>query len=124
MHSRAVKRIEDVKLLRSAQFSEDAGPMAHPVRPPSYQKIDNFYTLTVYEKGSEVIRMYHTLLGESGFQKGMKRYFERHDGQAVTTDDFYQAMVDANEINLGNFKLWYTQVRSVWFRGANAPMGS
>ncbi|MCF6301473.1 MAG: aminopeptidase N, partial [Proteobacteria bacterium] len=88
MHSRAVKRIEDVNYLRTTQFAEDAGPMSHSVRPDSYQEINNFYTLTVYEKGSEVVRMYHTLLGESGFQKGMKLYFERHDGQAASCDDF------------------------------------
>ena len=79
-----MKRIEDVRLLRARQFPEDAGPMAHPVRPASYQKIDNFYTMTVYEKGAEVIRMYATLLGEAGFRKGMDLYFQRHDGQART----------------------------------------
>ncbi|MEC8582871.1 MAG: M1 family aminopeptidase, partial [Pseudomonadota bacterium] len=84
MNSRAVQRISDVNLLRSHQFPEDAGPMSHPVRPDSYQEINNFYTLTVYEKGAEVIRMMHTLLGEDGFRKGMDLYFERHDGQAVT----------------------------------------
>ena len=109
MNSAPVKRIDDVMIVRSRQFAEDAGPMAHPVRPASYMKIDNFYTLTVYDKGAEVIRMYHTLLGEEGFRKGMDLYFKRHDGQAVTTDDFYKAMEDANETSLGNFKLWYKQ---------------
>jgi len=104
-----VKRIEDVMIVRSRQFAEDAGPMAHPIRPASYMKIDNFYTLTVYDKGAEVIRMYHTLLGREGFRKGMDLYFQRHDGQAVTTDDFYAAMEDANETSLGTFKLWYKQ---------------
>lgn len=107
--SRAVKRIEDVRLLRSAQFPEDAGPMAHPVRPPAYQEINNFYTATVYIKGAEVVRMYHTLLGEKGFQKGMRLYFERHDGDAVTTDDFLAAMADANEMDLSRFRRWYDQ---------------
>jgi aminopeptidase N len=110
MMSRAVKRIGDVRLLRDAQFAEDASPMAHPVRPASYMKIDNFYTLTVYEKGAEVIRMYHTLLGKAGFRKGMDLYFERHDGQAVTTDDFFAAMTDANGGNdISRLKLWYSQ---------------
>ena len=86
MNSRAVQPISDVNLLRSHQFPEDAGPMSHPVRPDSYQEINNFYTITVYEKGAEVIRMMHTLLGEDGFRKGMDLYFERHDGQAVTCD--------------------------------------
>ncbi len=109
LQSRAVKRIEDVRYLRSAQFAEDAGPMSHPVRPDSYMEINNFYTLTVYEKGSEVVRMYHTLLGEAGFQKGMKLYFERHDGQAVSCNDFRAAMADANGVNLDQFELWYAQ---------------
>ena len=109
MNSAPVKRIEDVMIVRSRQFAEDAGPMAHPIRPASYMKIDNFYTLTVYDKGAEVIRMYHTLLGRDGFRKGMDLYFQRHDGQAVTTDDFYAAMEDANNTSLGNFKLWYKQ---------------
>ena len=93
---RAVKRIDDVRLLRQMQFPEDAGPMAHPIRPDEYQEINNFYTVTVYEKGSEVVRMYQTLLGKDGFRKGMDLYFERHDGQAVTCDDFAQAIADAN----------------------------
>merc|ERR1712226_1225294 len=93
-------RIDDIMIVRSRQFAEDAGPMAHPVRPASYMKIDNFYTLTVYDKGAEVIRMYQTLLGVDGFRKGMDLYFERHDGQAVTTDDFYKCMEDANNTSL------------------------
>ncbi|MCC7006950.1 MAG: aminopeptidase N [Ottowia sp.] len=106
---RAVKRIEDVSLLRQAQFPEDAGPMSHPVRPESYQEINNFYTLTVYEKGAEVVRMLQTLLGQSGFRRGMDLYFQRHDGQAVTCDDFLAAMADANERNLDQFSYWYSQ---------------
>ena len=107
--SRAVRRIENIRLLRQHQFSEDAGPTAHPVRPASYEEMNNFYTMTVYEKGAEVVRMYHTLFGEEGFQKGMKLYFQRHDGQAVTCDDFRAAMADANGINLDQFALWYSQ---------------
>lgn len=107
--SRAVRRIHNVRVLRSMQFAEDAGPMAHPVRPASYEEMNNFYTLTVYEKGAEVVRMYHTLLGEAGFQKGMQLYFQRHDGQAVTCDDFRAAMADANGVNLEQFALWYSQ---------------
>ena len=107
--SRAVRRIENIRLLRQHQFPEDAGPTAHPVRPASYEEMNNFYTMTVYEKGAEVVRMYHTLLGEEGFQKGMKLYFQRHDGQAVTCDDFRAAMADANDINLDQFALWYSQ---------------
>jgi len=112
--ARAVKRIEDVRLLRTAQFAEDAGPMAHPVRPDSYLEISNFYTLTVYEKGSEVVRMMQTLVGRAGFAQGMKLYFERHDGQAVTCDDFAQAIADANPSSplaalLPPFKRWYAQ---------------
>ncbi|QEY23402.1 aminopeptidase N [Neisseria animalis] len=106
---REVRRIENVRLLRQHQFPEDAGPTAHPVRPASYEEMNNFYTMTVYEKGAEVVRMYHTLLGEEGFQKGMKLYFQRHDGQAVTCDDFRAAMADANETNLDRFALWYSQ---------------
>ncbi|EFJ15976.1 hypothetical protein SELMODRAFT_234175 [Selaginella moellendorffii] len=109
MGSRPVKRIGDVALLRTAQFSEDAGPMAHPVRPHSYIKMDNFYTVTVYEKGAEVVRMYQTLLGKDGFRKGMDLYFERHDGQAVTCEDFFAAMRDANSANLSVFLRWYSQ---------------
>jgi aminopeptidase N len=106
---RAVKRIEDVRLLRQVQFPEDAGPMAHPIRPDSYQEINNFYTVTVYEKGAEIIRMQQTLLGRDGFRKGMDLYFKRHDGQAVTCDDFVSAMSDANQKDLTQFKRWYSQ---------------
>lgn len=109
MGSRAVKRIGEVRLLRNVQFPEDAGPMSHPVRPESYVEINNFYTATVYNKGAEVIRMYQSLLGKEGFQKGMKLYFERHDGQAVTTDDFWAAMADASETDLTQFRRWYSQ---------------
>ncbi len=109
MGSEAVKRISEVRLLRNFQFPEDAGPMAHAVRPESYIEINNFYTATVYNKGAEVIRMYQTLLGEAGFLRGMNLYFERHDGQAVTTDDFLAAMADANAADLNQFKLWYRQ---------------
>lgn len=107
MHSAPVQRIENVQMLRSRQFPEDSGPMAHPVRPDSYISMDNFYTATVYEKGSEVVRMYATLLGEAGFRKGMDLYFERHDGQAVTCDEFRSAMADANGRNLDQFERWY-----------------
>lgn len=106
---RAVKRIEDVRLLRQVQFSEDAGPMAHSVRPDSYVEINNFYTVTVYEKGAEVVRMYATLLGRELFRKGMDLYFARHDGQAVTCDDFRAAMADAAGRNLTQFERWYSQ---------------
>ncbi|XP_057775841.1 puromycin-sensitive aminopeptidase-like isoform X2 [Salvia miltiorrhiza] len=109
MGSRPVKRIADVSKLRSYQFPQDAGPMAHPVRPHSYIKMDNFYTVTVYEKGAEVVRMYKTLLGASGFRKGMDLYFKRHDGQAVTCEDFFAAMRDANGADFSNFLLWYSQ---------------
>ncbi len=109
MNSRAVQRIDDVKILRDYQFREDAGPMAHPVRPDSYVEINNFYTATVYNKGAEVIRMMHTILGAENFGKGMNLYFARHDGQAVTCDDFAAAMADASGINLDQFKLWYSQ---------------
>ena len=112
--ARAVKRIEDVIVLRAHQFPEDAGPLAHPVRPDEYQEINNFYTTTIYEKGAEVVRMYQTLLGREGFRRGMDLYFERHDGQAVTCDDFAQAMSDANPQSplpalLPQFKRWYSQ---------------
>jgi aminopeptidase N len=109
MGSRAVKRIGEVRLLRNFQFPEDAGPMSHPVRPESYIEINNFYTSTVYNKGAEVIRMYQTLLGKEGFQRGMQLYFERHDGQAVTTDDFLAAMADATTTDLTQFRRWYSQ---------------
>lgn len=109
MQESGVCRIQDVKTLRSQQFNEDSGPMAHPVRPESYIEINNFYTATVYNKGAEVIRMQHTLLGKEGFRKGMDLYFKRHDGQAVTIDDFVKAMEDANEKDLTQFKRWYSQ---------------
>src|SRR5690349_1607569 len=107
--SRPVERIGVVRGLRAAQFPEDAGPLAHPVRPDSYIEINNFYTATVYQKGSEVIRMMHAILGEDGFQKGMRLYVERHDGEAATCDQFVAAMADANGADLGQFKLWYSQ---------------
>jgi len=106
---RAVKRIEDVRALRQLQFPEDAGPMAHPVRPDSYVEINNFYTVTIYEKGGEVVRMYQTLLGRDGFRKGMDLYFQRHDGQAVECVDFLAAMADANGRDLSQFERWYSQ---------------
>ncbi|SCZ57357.1 aminopeptidase N [Thiohalomonas denitrificans] len=109
MTSPAVKRIDDVSLLRTRQFAEDAGPMAHPIRPDSYVEINNFYTLTIYEKGAEVVRMIHTLLGPERFRKGSDLYFKRHDGQAVTTDDFVRAMEDANGVDLSRFSHWYEQ---------------
>jgi aminopeptidase N len=109
LHSRAVKRIEDVRKLRTLQFAEDASPMAHPIRPASYMEINNFYTMTVYEKGAEVVRMYQTLLGRDGFRKGMDLYFQRHDGQAVTTENFLAAMADANHVDLSQFQRWYDQ---------------
>jgi aminopeptidase N len=108
-YSRAVSRIQDVRELREHQFPEDASPMAHPVRPDSYVEINNFYTATVYEKGAEVVRMIQTLLGRDGFRRGMDLYFERHDGQAVTCDDFRAAMADANDADLDQFGLWYSQ---------------
>lgn len=107
--SRAVNRIDNVRVMRGAQFAEDASPMAHPIRPDKVIEMNNFYTLTVYEKGSEVIRMMHTLLGEENFQKGMKLYFERHDGSAATCDDFVQAMEDASGVDLTLFRRWYSQ---------------
>ncbi len=109
MGSCGVKRIEDVRMLRSHQFAEDAGPMAHPVRPDSYMEINNFYTVTVYEKGAEVVRMQHHLLGPDNYRKGTDLYFERYDGQAVTTDDFVKCMEDASGKDLGQFRLWYSQ---------------
>jgi len=112
--ARAVRRIRDVNVLRTVQFAEDAGPMAHPVRPDEYLEVTNFYTTTIYEKGAEVVRMIHTLLGRDGFRKGLDLYFERHDGQAVTCDDFAQAMADANPDSLlakklEQYKRWYSQ---------------
>ena len=109
MQSRGVKRIEDVRGLRTSQFAEDGGPMAHPVRPDSYMEINNFYTATVYNKGAELVRMQHTMLGAERFRRGMDRYFERFDGQAVTVDDFVQTMAEAGEMDLGQFALWYSQ---------------
>ncbi len=108
MNSHAVKRIEDVRSLRAGQFAEDAGPMSHPIRPKSYISMDNFYTATVYSKGAKVIRMYRNLLGKDGFRKGMDLYFERHDGNAVTCDDFLSAMADANGVDLSQFGRWYS----------------
>jgi aminopeptidase N len=109
MYSRPVERIREVRGLRSGQFAEDAGPMAHPVRPSSYIEINNFYTSTVYEKGAEVVRMIRTLIGAAAFRRGMDLYFQRHDGQAVTCDDFVQAMADASNADLTQFKRWYDQ---------------
>ena len=107
--SRPVKRISDVRLLRTGQFAEDSGPMAHPVRPESYVEINNFYTATVYNKGGEVVRMLHTLFGADGFRRGHDLFIARHDGQAVTTDDFLAAMAEANGADLGQFARWYGQ---------------
>ncbi len=109
MGSAGVKRIEDVDLLRTHQFREDAGPMAHPVRPDTYLEINNFYTVTVYNKGAEIVRMLHHTVGEDGFRRGTDLYFSRHDGQAVTTEDFVRAMEDANGVELEQFRLWYSQ---------------
>ena len=123
--ARAVKRIEDVRQLRQLQFPEDAGPMAHPVRPDSYQQINNFYTATVYEKGAEVVRMMQTLVGRDGFARGMTLYFGRHDGQAVTCDDFAQAIADANPaselaLQLEQFKRWYARAGTPHLHAAGA----
>jgi aminopeptidase N len=107
MNSAAPKRIDDVNILRTAQFAEDAGPMAHPIQPDSYQEINNFYTVTVYNKGAEIIRMIYTLLGKEKFRQGMDLYFERYDGQAVTTEEFVRAMEDASHIDLKQFRRWY-----------------
>ena len=109
MESRGVKRISDVRVLRTHQFPEDGGPMAHPVRPDSYMEINNFYTATVYNKGAEIIRMMHALLGAEGFRRGMDLYFDRHDGQAVTVEDFVRAMEDGGGKDLGQFRRWYEQ---------------
>ncbi|MCL1042507.1 aminopeptidase N [Shewanella marisflavi] len=109
MGSRAVNRIHAIKVIKNQQFAEDSGPMAHAIRPDSVIEMNNFYTVTVYNKGAEVIRMMHTLLGEQGFQAGMKCYFERHDGQAVTCDDFVAAMEDASGVDLSQFRRWYSQ---------------
>jgi len=109
MTSHGVKRIQDVNVLRSQQFREDSSPMAHPIRPDSYVEIDNFYTVTVYNKGAEVVRMLHHLLGAKPFRNGTDCYFDRHDGQAVTTDDFVKALEDANQMDLSQFRRWYAQ---------------
>ncbi len=121
MNSRATQRIDDVRVLRNFQFREDSGPMAHPVRPDSYVEINNFYTVTVYNKGAEVIGMRNYIIGKERFRKGMDLYFSRFDGQAVTCDDFVQAMEDASGIDLENFRRWYSQsgtpvlsVKEVW----------
>ena len=125
MGSPAVKRIDDVRKLRIAQFAEDAGPMAHPIRPESYVSMDNFYTATVYEKGSEVVRLFHTKLGQDGFRRGLELYFARHDGAAVTCDDFRAAMADANGVDLAQFERWYSQAGTpvLEARGAWDPGG-
>ena len=104
-----MRRIGDVRRLRAAQFPEDAGPLAHPVQPPQYIEIDNFYTATVYNKGAEVVRMIETQIGKAGFRKGMDLYFKRNDGHAVTIEDFVAAMADANGIDLDHFQRWYKQ---------------
>src|SRR5690606_37160417 len=109
MHSRAVKRVEDVDMLRTIQFAEDGGPMAHPVRPDEYQKIDNFYTVTIYEKGAEVVRMQYNLLGADLFRKATDLYFSRFDGQAVTCDDFVACMEEVSGRDLSRFRRWYSQ---------------
>ena len=109
MGSPVVNRIDAVKVMRTHQFAEDAGPMSHPIRPEKVIEMNNFYTVTVYSKGAEVIRMMHALLGKDGFRKGMDLYFERHDGAAVTCDDFVAAMEDASGIDLGQFRRWYSQ---------------
>jgi aminopeptidase N len=120
MGSRAVQRIEDVRLLRTVQFAEDAGPFAHPVRPDAYLEINNFYTATVYEKGAEIVRLLATVLGPAGFRKGTDLYFERHDGQAVTCDDFVRALGDANGRDLSAFMGWYAQAGTPQLRVAEA----
>ncbi|WP_114953558.1 aminopeptidase N [Sphingosinicella terrae] len=124
MGSRAVKRIEDVRMLRAAQFPEDAGPLAHPVRPDSYIEISNFYTATVYNKGAELIRMMHTILGPDRFRAGCDLYFERHDGQAVTCEDFVKAMEDASGVDLSRFRLWYSQAGTPTVRASLAGSGA
>ncbi|WP_019831218.1 aminopeptidase N [Sphingomonas sp. PR090111-T3T-6A] len=116
--SRAVKRIEDVRVLRAAQFPEDGGPLAHPIRPDSYLEISNFYTATIYNKGAEVIRMLHTMLGADGFRRGTDLYFERHDGEAATCEDFVKAMEDANGTDLTDFRRWYEQAGTPRLRAA------
>jgi aminopeptidase N len=118
MQSRGVKRIEDVRNLRTSQFAEDSGPMAHPVRPDSYIEINNFYTSTVYNKGAELVRMQHTMLGPERFRSGMDSYFARFDGQAVTVDDFVQTMAEAGALTLEQFTLWYSQAGTPQLRGS------
>jgi aminopeptidase N len=127
LHSRALKRIDDVRLLKSRQFLEDSGPLAHPVRPAEYAEINNFYTATVYEKGAEIVRMLHTLLGEQDFRRGCDLYFARHDGQAATVEDFLAAMSEVSDRDLGQFARWYAQagtpvlrIRERWDEGAGA----
>ncbi len=127
MTSRAVQRVKDVTRLRTAQFAEDAGPLAHPIRPESYIEMNNFYTATVYEKGAEVVRLYETLLGREGFRKGLLRYLEDHDGSAATCDDFRAAMADANDVDLNQLGRWYSQAgtpevraRGAWDAGSSA----
>src|ERR1700716_1088079 len=107
--SRPVKRIADVRVLRAHQFVEDAGPLAHPVRPDSYREINNFYTPTVYEKGAEIVRMLKALLGADGFRKGMDLYFTRHDGEAATVEQFIACFADATATDLAQFMRWYRQ---------------
>ena len=120
MGSPAVKRIEDVRMLRAAQFPEDAGPLAHPVRPDSYIEISNFYTATVYNKGAELIRMMHVMLGPERFRAGCDLYFERHDGEAVTCEDFVCAMEEASGVDLSRFRLWYSQAGTPKIRASLA----
>jgi aminopeptidase N len=119
-HSRAVTRIQEVRALRVGQFPEDAGPMAHPVRPASYAEINNFYTATVYNKGAEVVRMIHTLIGRAAFRQGMDLYFQRHDGQAVTCEDFAAAMQDASGVDLTQFRRWYARAGTPRLKAAGA----
>ena len=107
--SRAVKRIDDVRTLRSSQFPEDGGPLAHPARPDQYKEINNFYTATVYEKGAEIVRMLATLLGEAGFRKGMDLYFDRHDGEATTIEAFIRVFEESSGMDLQHFQTWYLQ---------------
>jgi len=123
MQSSAVERINQVKIIRSAQFAEDSGPMAHPIRPDSYIEMNNFYTVTVYNKGAEVIRMMHTLLGEQGFRKGMNYYFEQFDGQAVTCEDFIQSMEKANNLDWQQFRAWYARSGTPTLTAQIIPLG-
>ena len=124
MGSRALNRLNDVRALRMLQFSEDAGPLAHPIRPEKYIEINNFYTSTIYNKGAEVIRMMHRLIGEVAFRRGMDLYFERHDGQAVTCEDFITAMEDASGRSLKQFRLWYSQAGTPRVSVTRVPNGS